>query len=398
MLYSRKAERIMPSLTLSIQAKAKKLKDEGIDVIGLGAGEPDFNTPLNIQESAINAMKSGFTKYTPASGIAELKSAICNKFYNENGLTYDNSQIIISTGAKQSLSNIFQAILNPGDEVLIPVPYWVSYPELVQMHDGVPILVKTTKDIEFKYTLDSLNQKVSCKTKAIIVNSPNNPTGAIYSIDELRSIANFAKEHDLIIISDEIYEKLIYDNNRHVSIASLSQDAYERTIIVNGMSKTYSMTGWRIGYAAGNKTVVKLMSSIQSHTTANPTSIAQYAALEALTGDQNTVYAMIKEFEKRRNYMVQRINTIPKLSCLMPSGAFYVMMNISQLLNGKMKGKQIKGSLDFAELLLDEESVAVIPGIAFGLDDYIRLSYATSLDKIQRGLDRIEDFLSKIVL
>jgi aspartate aminotransferase len=398
MLYSRKAERIMPSLTLSIQAKAKKLKDEGIDVIGLGAGEPDFNTPLNIQESAINAMKSGFTKYTPASGIGELKSAICNKFYNENSLTYDNSQIIISTGAKQSLSNIFQAILNPGDEVLIPVPYWVSYPELVQMHDGVPILVKTTKDIEFKYTLDSLKQKVSCKTKAIIVNSPNNPTGAIYSIDELRSIANFAKEHDLIIISDEIYEKLIYDNNRHVSIASLSQDAYERTIIVNGMSKTYSMTGWRIGYAAGNKTVVKLMSSIQSHTTANPTSIAQYAALEALTGDQNTVYAMIKEFEKRRNYMVQRINTISKVSCLMPSGAFYVMMNISQLLNGKMKGKQIKGSLDFAELLLDEESVAVIPGIAFGLDDYIRLSYATSLDKIQRGLDRIEDFLSKIVL
>lgn len=397
MLYSKKAERITPSLTLSIQAKAKIMKDEGMDVIGLGAGEPDFNTPQNIQESAIIAMKSGLTKYTSASGIAELKSAICNKFYNDNELTYDNSQIIISTGAKQSLSNIFQAILNPGDEILIPVPYWVSYPELIKMHDGIPVFVETKKDTEFKYTSESLNKNISSKTKAIIVNSPNNPTGAIYSISELTSIANFAKEHDLIIISDEIYEKLIYDDKKHVSIASLSSDAYERTIVVNGMSKTYSMTGWRIGYAAGNKTVIKLMSSIQSHTTANPTSIAQYAALEALTGDQTTVYNMIKEFEKRRNYMVQRINSIFNVSCLMPSGAFYVMMNISSLINGKVNGRQINGSLDFAELLLEEEQVAVIPGAAFGLDDYIRLSYATSLDKIQRGLDRIEDFISKII-
>lgn len=393
---SKKANSISPSLTLAITAKAKKMKAEGIDVIGFGAGEPDFNTPKNIQDAAINAIQEGKTRYTAASGIIELKEAIIDKFKKDNNLSYKTSQIIVSTGAKQCLANIFEAILNPGDEVLIGSPYWVSYPELVQLSDGKPVFVETKEENSFKLTVEALNKAVTKNTKALIINSPNNPTGATYSKEELEKIADFAQKNDIIIISDEIYEKLLYGEEGHISIASLSEDAYNRTIVINGVSKAYAMTGWRIGYAAASEKIISLMSNIQSHTTSNPCSISQYAAVEALTGDQSEVEKMKVEFKKRRDFMVDKINSINNLSCVKPEGAFYVMMNISKLLNKKVNGETIKDSLEFSRLLLEDEKVAVIPGIAFGVDDYVRLSYATSLKNIEEGLKRIENFVNGI--
>lgn len=302
MKFSKKAEAIAPSLTLSITAMAKKMREEGKDVIGFGAGEPDFNTPENIQKVAIDAIKKGFTKYTAASGIIELKNAIKEKFKKDNNLDYDTNQIIISTGAKQCLANVFQSILNPDDEVIVSVPFWVSYPELIKLADGIPVFVGTKESNGFKYTVEALNSVLTKKTKAIILNSPNNPTGTVYSKEELIEIAEFAKVNDLIIISDEIYEKLIYGTQKHISIASLSKDAYDRTIVINGVSKSYAMTGWRIGYAAGNQKIIKLMSNIQSHTTSNPNSIAQYASVEALNGDQNPIQIMNSEFKKKKRF------------------------------------------------------------------------------------------------
>ena len=396
MLLSKKAEQISPSLTLAITAKAKKMKADGIDVIGFGAGEPDFNTPKNIQDAAIKAIQEGMTRYTAASGIIELKQAIIQKLNKENNLTYIPSQIIVSTGAKQSLANVFQAILNPGDEVLIGVPYWVSYPELVKLADGEPVYVETEEINAFKLTIESLNRALTSKSKAIVLNSPNNPTGTVYTKEELIEIANFAKENNLIIISDEIYEKLLYGNNGHISIASLSEDAYNRTIVINGVSKAYAMTGWRIGYAAASVEMVALMSNVQSHTTSNPNSIAQYASVEALNGPQDDVIKMTEQFKLRRDYMVERINSINNLSCIKPEGAFYVMVNISDVLNKSIDGKVIKDSLAFSDILLEKEKVAVIPGIAFGVDNFIRLSYATSMENIKNGLDRIERFVENI--
>ncbi len=396
MMLSKKAMEISPSLTLAITAKAKKMKAEGIDVIGFGAGEPDFNTPKNIQQAAIKAIEAGQTRYTAASGIIELKEAVVNKFKKDNNLTYKTSQIIISTGAKQCLANIFQAILNPGDEVLIGAPYWVSYPELVQLADGVPTFVDTEESNSFKLTIESLEKAVTEKTKAMILNSPNNPTGTAYTKEELEKIATFAQKHDIIIISDEIYEKLLYGESGHISIASLSEDAYNRTIVINGVSKAYAMTGWRIGYAAASEKLTSLMSNIQSHTTSNPCSISQYASVEALNGDQSEVEKMKQEFKKRRDFMVDKINSINNLSCVKPEGAFYVMVNISKVLNKEVDGKIIKDSLTFSDLLLEKEKVAVIPGIAFGVDDFIRLSYATSMENIEKGLNRIEDFVNGI--
>lgn len=396
MILSDRAKQISPSLTLAITAKAKEMSKQGIDVISFGVGEPDFNTPINIQKAAINAIENGLTRYTAASGIIELKEAIVNKFKTDNNLIYTNDQVIISTGAKQCLANVFQAILNSGDEVLIPTPYWVSYPELIKLAEGIPVFVENKQENNFNFSIDALEEAITSKTKAIIVNSPNNPTGTIYSKYNLDMIANFAKKHDLIIISDEIYEKLIYGNEEHISIASLSKDAYERTIVINGVSKSYAMTGWRIGYAAGNKEIIKLMSSIQSHTTSNPNSIAQYAALEALTGDQSSLSSMVKEFGDRRDYMISRINKIKNLSCLKADGAFYIMLNISKYYGKKLNQTVINTSFEFSEILLQEQNVAVIPGIAFGLDNYVRLSYATSMDTIKKGLDRIEDFLMKL--
>jgi len=395
-MLSKKAMQISPSLTLAITAKAKKMKAEGIDVIGFGAGEPDFNTPKNIQQAAIKAIEQGLTRYTAASGIIELKEAIVEKFKKDNNLTYKTSQIIISTGAKQCLANVFQAILNPGDEVIVGVPYWVSYPELIQLADGVPVFAQSEESNSFKLTVEELEKVVTENTKAIIINSPNNPTGTVYTKNELELLANFAKEKDLFIISDEIYEELLYGNEGHISIASLNEDAYNRTIVINGVSKAYAMTGWRIGYAAASEKITSLMSNIQSHTTSNPCSISQYASVEALKGDQSEVENMKKEFKARRDFMVDRINAINNLSCVKPEGAFYVMVNISKVLNKEIEGKVIKDSLTFSDLLLEKEKVAVIPGIAFGVDNFIRLSYATSMENIKNGLDRIEKFVNLV--
>jgi aspartate aminotransferase len=396
MVLSEKAKQISASLTLDITAKAKKMRAEGIDVIGFGAGEPDFNTPKNIGDAAIKSIHEGMTRYTATSGIIELKQAIIQKLKKENNLTYEAPQIIISTGAKQCLANVFQAILNPGDEVLIGVPYWVSYPELVKLADGKPVYVATEEINEFKLTTENLQKAITSKSKALVLNSPNNPTGTVYSREELIEIADFAKENNLIIISDEIYEKLLYGSNGHISIASLSEDSYGRTIVINGVSKAYAMTGWRIGYAAGSTEIISLMSNIQSHTTSNPCSISQYASVEALNGQQDDVVKMTEQFKIRRDYMVEKINSINNLSCIKPEGAFYVMVNISNVLNKSFQGKVIKDSLHFSELLLQEEKVAVIPGIAFGVDNFVRISYATSMENIKNGLDRIARFVSNI--
>ncbi|MGL5417196.1 MAG: pyridoxal phosphate-dependent aminotransferase [Clostridium sp.] len=396
MKFSKKAMDIAPSITLNITAKAKKLKSEGKNIVSFGAGEPDFNTPQNIIDKAINAMNEGKTKYTQTSGIEELREAICKKLKEENGLEYKTSQIIVSTGAKQCLANVFLAILNPMDEVIVSVPYWVSYPELIKMADGVPKFINSGEENDFKITIDILKENVNEKTKAIIINSPNNPTGTIYSREELLEIAKFAEEKKLIIISDEIYEKLIYDNNEHISIATLTQYAYENTIVINGVSKSSAMTGWRVGYAAGSEECIKLMVSIQSHMTSNTNSIAQYAALEALEGPKEGLHHMREEFAKRRSFMIEKLDEIKNISFIKPEGAFYVMVDVSKYYGKKYKNREIKDSLTFSEVLLDEKETAVIPGIGFGLDNFIRLSYAISMENIGEGLNRIEEFLNNI--
>lgn len=393
---SRKAQAIEPSLTLAITAKAKEMKEKGIDVISFSAGEPDFNTPKNIINAAIKAMEDGNTKYTSVNGILQLREAICKKFKDDNGLEYNPSQIVVSTGAKQSLANTFLAILNPGDEVIVSTPYWVSYPELIKLADGKPVFVEGDEKSNYKFTKENLEKAVTAKTKAIVLNTPNNPTGTIYNKEELEVIADFAKKYNIIIISDEMYEKLIYDNENHISIASLSKDAYERTIVINGLSKSYAMTGWRIGYCAAREKIAKLMISIQSHVTSNVCSITQYAALEALSGPQDEITKMINEFEKRRNYMINRIESIDNLSIVKPKGAFYIMINIENCLGKEINGKILNDSMEFCASLLENEKLAVIPGKAFGLNNYIRVSYATSMEAIKEGLNRIESFIKKL--
>ncbi|WP_416197975.1 MAG: Aminotransferase [Sporanaerobacter sp.] len=390
---SEKGLKISPSVTLEITAKAKSMKDQGIDVVSFGAGEPDFNTPENIVEEGIKAIKEGKTRYTPASGILELKEAVCEKLKRDNNLTYSPKNIIISSGAKHSIYNALMAITNPGDEIIISVPYWVSYPELIKLAGGKPIFIKTKEENDFKYTLEDLNNALSDKTKAIILNSPNNPTGTFYNKNELEKIADWAVKNNIFVISDEIYEKLVYDGENHVSIASLDDKIKDLTILINGMSKAYAMTGWRIGYAAANEEITKVMSNIQSHTTSNPCSISQYASVEGLSGDQSSVEKMKKHFEERRNFMVDTVNSIEGLSCRKPKGAFYVMVNITKIKGKTIRGMKIEDSLDFAKLLLDEGKVAVIPGIGFGDDDYIRLSYATSMENIEKGLSRIKTII-----
>ncbi|MDU5079946.1 pyridoxal phosphate-dependent aminotransferase [uncultured Tissierella sp.] len=392
---SAKGLRIAPSITLEITAKAKAMKDSGIDVISFGAGEPDFNTPENIQQEGIRAIKEGLTRYTPASGIVELKKAVCEKFKIDNGLEYKPSNIIISSGAKHSIHNALMAILNPGDEVIFATPYWVSYPELVRLADGVPVYIETKEENDFKFNVDDLNKVLTDKTKAIILNSPSNPTGSIYTEEELRAIAEWAVKNNIFVISDEIYEKLIYDDNKHVCIASFNEDIKRLTILINGMSKSHAMTGWRIGYAAAHEEIIKVMSNIQSHATSNPCSISQYASVVGLTGDQNSVEEMKKHFVERRNYMADTINSIKGLSCRKPQGAFYIMVNFTQLLGKTIKGHAINSSMDFANLLLDEGKVAVVPGIAFGDDKYVRLSYATSMENIKNGLERIKQIVEE---
>lgn len=393
---SKKAKNIKPSSTLAVTAKAKKMKAEGIDVVGFGAGEPDFDTPEHIKEAAIQAISDGFTKYTPASGTDELKKAICEKFKKENGLDYAPNQIVISNGAKHSLTNVFMAILNAGDEVIIPGPYWLSYPEMVRLADGVPVIVHGRKEKDYKVTAEDLEKYLSNKTKAIVINSPNNPTGVVYSKDELKEIADFAVKHDLYVISDEIYEKLIYDGLEHVSIASFNEEIYKRTIVINGVSKSYAMTGWRIGYLAAVPEVAKAISNLQSHATSNPNSIAQKATVAALTGPQDCVEKMRIEFEKRRNHMLERLSKISSFSVVKPQGAFYVFIDISQLVGKQFAGKSIENADVFSDILLESEKVAVVSCTDFGYPSCIRLSYAISLENIQKGLDRIENFVNQL--
>lgn len=391
---SQNALQITPSMTLEITAKAKQLKAQGVDVIDFGVGEPDFDTPSYIKEAAIDAIKKGYTKYTPSSGIPELKKAICEKLLKDNGLSYTPEQIVVSNGAKHSIYNALSAILNPGDEVIIPVPYWLSYPEMVRLAYGKPVFVHTKEENDFKITAEELENAITPKTKAIILNSPNNPSGAVYTKEELEAIARVVEEANIFVISDEIYEKLIYEGE-HVSIASFGEKIKELTIVVNGMSKAYAMTGWRIGYTASSLEVAKVMSNIQSHTTSNPNSIAQYASVAALQRGEEEIEKMKEEFNRRRLYMVERVNKIKDLKCSTPKGAFYVMVNIEKYIGRELNGKTINGSLDFASALIDGANVAVVPALPFGMDNYIRMSYATSLENIKKGLDRIEDFLSK---
>ncbi|MBR2877488.1 MAG: pyridoxal phosphate-dependent aminotransferase [Clostridia bacterium] len=395
MFISKKASRVNPSTTLYIDSKFKALKASGVDAVGFGTGEPDFDTPQHIKDAAIKALEDGMTKYTPASGLPALKQAVCNKLKRDNGLDYEISNIVVSNGAKHSLMNIFTAICDPGDEIIIPTPFWVSYPEMVSMADGVPVFVETTADDGFKVTVDKLDSVLTNRTRAIIINSPSNPTGMVYDKDELLAIAKWAVAHDLYIISDEVYEHLVYDGAQHVSLATFSEEIKEHTIIVNAVSKTYAMTGWRIGYTASNAELAKVMSNIQSHGTSNPNTIAQYAAITALDGSLDAVYEMRTEFIKRRNYMVEKINEIDGVSCLMPKGAFYVMMNMEELVGKKLYGKEIKNSDDFAELFLEKALVAVVPCTGFGAPNYVRWSYATSMESIEKGLDRLKKFLAE---
>lgn len=393
---SRKAAQVKPSSTLAITAKAKELKAEGIDVVGFGAGEPDFNTPENINEAAIAAIKSGFTKYTPASGIAELKEAVSRKFEEFNGLHYGTDQIVISNGGKHSLTNIFQAIMNPGDEVIIPAPYWLTYPEIVKLCDGVPVYVYGTKDFGYKVTARQIENVVTDKTKAVILNTPNNPTGMVYSEGELRAIADVAVKKDIYVVADEMYENLIYGDKKHVSIASLGEEIYKRTITCSGLSKSYSMTGWRIGYTGSSVEIAKLMGSIQSHQTSNPNSIAQKAALEALRGPQDAVTAMRKEFDQRRKYMYERVSQMPLVDALEPEGAFYTFVDFTDVLEKSYKGVRIGTASRVAEIMIEDYKVAVVPCQDFGFDNFVRLSYAISMENIKKGLDRIEEFVSSL--
>ena len=396
MRLSKKTYSVKPSPTLAIDAKAKSLKASGVDVISFGVGEPDFDTPENIKEAAIKAIRSGFTKYTPVGGTDELKTAIIEKLKKDNGLIYEKNEIIVSCGAKHCLYNIAEALYDAGDEVILPAPYWVSYPDQIVLNGAVPVIVKTDEGNAFKITPEILEANLSKKTKALILNSPSNPTGLAYDRKSLEAIAEIAVKHDFYIISDEIYEKLIYDGFEHVSIASLGDEIKQRTIVVNGISKSYAMTGWRIGFAAGPKDIINAMTNIQSQSTSNPASISQKAAVEALTGTQDFILKMVSEFDKRRKYMVERLNSIKGVSCIKPVGAFYAFPNVSSYYGRSFKGNSIKSSMDLSAYLLDEAKVAVVPGAAFGDDRYIRLSYATSMENIQKGLDRIESALSNL--
>lgn len=392
-MISKKAMGISPSPTLSIDSKFKEMKANGEDVVGFGAGEPDFDTPQHIKDAAIAAINAGKTKYTPAAGTLALRKAVADKFKRENGLDYKPSNIVVSNGAKHSLVNTFMAILNPGDEVIIPAPYWVSYPEMVKLADGIPVSIQTAEEDGFKATADEIRAAITDKTKALILNSPSNPTGMVYTREELQAIAEVAVEKNIYVVSDEIYEHLIYEGE-HVSIASFNDKIKDLTIVINGVSKTYAMTGWRIGYAAANDEIAKAMANIQSHASSNPNSIAQEAAIAALTGGYEEVLRMKRHFQKRRDFMVEMINSIDGVSCSMPHGAFYIMMNISKLKGKELYGTVITSSDDFAELFLKVAKVAVVPGRGFEAEDFVRWSYATSMDNIVEGLERLKKFLS----
>ena len=394
---AKRATAIKPSPTLATAAKAKAMRAQGIDVVDFGVGEPDFDTPENVKQAGIKAIQSGFTKYTPAGGTDELKEAVIEKFKKDNGLQYEKSQILISCGAKHSLYNIAEALFDPGDEVIIPSPYWVSYPDQVLLNDATPVIVETKEEEGFRLSAKKLEGAVTKKTKALVLNSPSNPTGLAYDKKILEEIAAIAVKHHVYVISDEIYEKLLYDGFKHVSIASLGPEIKELTLVVNGVSKSHAMTGWRIGYAAGPRDIITAMANIQSQSTSNPASISQKAAVEALRGPQDFIHVMNVEFDKRRRYMVERLNKIKGISCLMPVGAFYAFPRVSALFGKVANGKRIANSSDLATYLLEEAKVALVSGDAFGADNYLRLSYATSMENIITGLDRMELAVGKLV-
>lgn len=386
---SKRVSTLTPSTTLAITAKAKELKAKGYDVIGLGAGEPDFNTPQHIMDEAVKAMHEGFTKYTPSGGLADLKEAIIKKFKRDQQLDYKPSEIIVCTGAKHALYTLFQVLLDDGDEVIIPTPYWVSYPEQVKLAGGTPVFIEGAEKNQFKITPEQLKEAITEKTKAVIINSPSNPTGMLYTKEELLAIGEVCIEHDVLIVSDEIYEKLIYGDHVHISIAQLSEKLKEQTIIINGVSKSHSMTGWRIGYAAGNETIIKAMTNLASHSTSNPTSIAQYAAIAAYNGPQEPVEEMRKAFEERLNIIYEKLIQIPGITCIKPQGAFYLFPNVKEAT--RLTG--FENVDEFVKALLEEEKVAIVPGSGFGAPDNVRLSYATSLEQLEEAVSRIHRFV-----
>ena len=393
---SNRAKSLKPSPTLAINAKAKSMQAQGIHVISFGAGEPDFDTPENIKLAAKKALDEGFTKYTAVGGIDELKDAIINKFNRDSYLTYKRSEIIVSCGGKHSFYNLAQAIFDQGDEVIVPAPYWVSYPPMVTLANATPVIVETTEKNEFKITPEDLKKAITPKTKALIINSPSNPTGSAYGKKELEKIAEIAISKNFFVISDEIYEKIVYDGFEFISIASLNEEIRKRTIIVHGVAKTYAMTGWRIGYTAGSEEIISAMNNIQSQSTSNPTSIAQKASVEALIGPQNEVERMVAAFGQRRNYIVDRLNKTPGVFCYKPVGAFYVFPNFSSYYGKSYQGKKIENSTHLADFFLDVARVAVVPGVEFGADPFERLSFATSMENIKEGLNRIEESLKKL--
>ncbi len=390
---SKKAAAVSPSPTLAIDSKFKQMKAQGIPVVGFGAGEPDFNTPENIKQAGIRAIENNITRYTPASGTLELKQAVCDKIKRDAGIEYTTANIVISNGGKHALSNAFDCICDPGDEVILPAPYWVSYPEMIKLADGVPVYLNTTEKTGFKFTIEQLEAAITPKTRALVLNTPSNPTGMIYTRDELEKIAQIAVKNNIYVIFDEIYEKLVYEGE-HFNIAAFGDDIKELTILVNGMAKTYAMTGWRIGYIAASEKLAKAMGNIQSHATSNPNSIAQAAAVEALNGEQGFIEEMKATYVERRDYMVERINGINGLSCLNPNGAFYIFMNVKDVLGKEHYGKMINTANELCEDMLERALVALVPSEGFGIDGYVRLSYATSMEVIKTGLDRIEKYLN----
>ncbi|HHV79318.1 MAG TPA: pyridoxal phosphate-dependent aminotransferase [Firmicutes bacterium] len=393
---ARRARELSPSPTLALDAKAKQMKRAGIDVISFGVGEPDFDTPAHIKAAAIEAIQEGFTKYTPSNGIPQLQEAIAAKLQKDNGLHYEPNQIVVSVGAKHAIFNALQVLCEPGDEVLILAPYWVSYPEMVKLTGAQPVIVETKEENGFKVTVDDLERASSSNTKLLLLNTPCNPSGCVYSREELEQISRFVVEKDIWVISDEIYEKLVYGSASHISIASFNSDVYDRTITVNGVSKAYAMTGWRIGYSASPKNVAKAIGDFQSQCTSNATSISQKAALAALTGTQEPITAMVAEFKNRRDYMVARLNRIDGVKCQVPDGAFYVFPSFKSLLNRRFKGQVLGSTAALADILLNEAKVAIVPGEAFGMPGYMRFSYATSMEKIREGLDRMERILDSL--
>ncbi len=384
---SQRAASLSPSLTLAVDSKAKQMKAEGIDVVGFGAGEPDFDTPQHIKDACAKALTDGFTKYTPAAGIPELRQAIADKFKRENGLSYKPSQVIVSCGGKHSCYNVIMATCEAGDEVVIPAPYWLSYPEMVKLAGATPVIIPTTDQTEFKVTPAQLRQAITPRTRLFILNSPSNPTGSLYTRDEIKALGDICVQKNVLIMSDEIYEKLVYDGAEHVSVAGLSAAHYEHTIIVHGFAKAYSMTGWRLGYLAAPEPIAKAIDAIQSHSTSNPTSFAQKGAVAALNGPQDHLKLWLAEYAKRRAYAHKRLNAIPGITCVNSRGAFYLFPNVSAL--------GLK-STDFCARLLEEQKVAAVPGIAFGADEYLRISYATGMANIEKGLGRLEKFAKSL--